>query len=205
MKKILSAILTLVLVLTACAAFAAEIKPLVSVNMEESLDDCMLRVGFKLDSVSEDRIFADIYDEMRYDAVEVTQLAVGDTISFMGEDFTVETIDVDYSTFVNGGYEEGGVTLCPDEGGTYIGLFYETPAYMIVGCAELILADEITYSHWQEAEDGSISDEMIVTVIPAAELKNVLTEEGGDAFYPDSMVVTVEGGKVTAVTVNYVP
>lgn len=203
MKKIFALVLALTLVFG--AAFAAEIRPLTSVNMEESLDDCQLRVGIKVADVTETNVVAEVYDEMRYDAVEVIEMQVGDTIEYMGEDITVESIDEDYSKFVNGGDVNGGVTLCPDEGGTFIALEYESPAYMLLGCAELTFADEVTYRHWHEAEDGSIADDMIEKVVPAAEVKAALSEDGWDAYYPDQLSVLIEGGKVTEVTVNYVP
>lgn len=206
MKKLFATILALVLVFAACCASAAQIAPLPGVNMEDDLNDCTLHIGFAIDAVSDTDIIADVYTEQRYDAVEVIGLAAGDTITYMGEDVVVETLEEDYSLNINGGSLEGdGITLCPDEGGTYIALEGESQAYLLLGCAQLTLADEVIYRHWQEDEEGTILDEMSCETVPAAELKNVLTEEGSGAFWPDSLTVVIEGGLVTELNVNYTP
>ena len=206
MKKLFAMILVLVFALTATAAFAAQIAPLPGTNMEDNLDNCTLRIGFKLDAVTEKEIMAEVYTEQRYDAVEVSQIAVGDVINYMGEDVTVETVEVDYSTLINGGSLEGdGITLCPDEGGTYIALEGESVGYLLLGFAQLTFADEVTYRHWQQDEEGGIMDEMSSETVPAAEIKNVLAAEGEEAFWPDSLTVVIENGFVTELNINYVP
>ena len=206
MKKALALILVLACVFAANAAFAAQIAPLPGTNMEEELNDCTLRIGFKLDAVSETEIIADVYDEQRYDAVEVTQIAVGDVVTYMGEDVTVETVEVDYSTLINGGsIDADGITLCPDEGGTYIALEGESPAYLLLGTAQLTFADEVVYHHWQQDEEGTVMDEMTSETVPAAQIKDLLTAEGDETYYPDSLTVVIEGGLVTELNINYVP
>lgn len=206
MKKMFAWALILALVLAAGAGYAAQIAPLEGTTMEGDLNDCTLRVGFKLENVTDKDITADVYTEQRYDAVEVLQIVEGDTVTYMGEDVLVETVEEDYSILINGGSLEGdGVTLCPDEGGTYIALDGETVAYLFLGCAQLTFADEVTYRHWQEDEDGGIMEEMSSVTVPAADVKGILAEEGEDPFWPDSLTVTIEGGLVTEVNVNYVP
>lgn len=206
MKKILAIAMTLMLLLASCA-FAAEIKPLESVDMAGDLNDCMLHVGFKLDALSEDALIADIYDEMRYDVVDVLEMKVGDTISYLGEDYTVESIEEDYCILINGGSEEGGITLLGDEGGTYIALDYETTAYLMVGQAEFPLADEVVFSYWQEDDDGGIMDDLATETVAKADLKSAMTArfDYADSFYASECVITVEGGVITEVTINYVP
>lgn len=206
MKKLTAIFLAMMLMLTVCTAYAADIKPLPGLDMEDSLDDCILHIGFDLKRVDETEIFADIYDEVRYDAVDAAQLAVGDVISYMGEDVVVETVEEDYSILINGGSLEGnGITLCPDEGGTYIALNGEVPAYHFLGCAQLIFADEVSFTHWKEEEGGSISDELDVKVVSAAEIKKLLENEGYEDFYPSEITVRTEGGKVVELNVNHTP
>lgn len=205
MKKAFALILVLACAFAANAAFAAQIAPLPGTNMDE-LNDCIVRIGFKLDAVSETGIAADVYDEQRYDAVEVTQIAVGDVVTYMGKDVTVETIEVDYSTEINGGtIDADGITLCPDEGGTFIALEGESPAYMLLGTAQLTFADEVVYRHWQQDEEGTVMDEMTSETVPAAQIKDLLAAEGEEAFWPDSLTVLIEDGIVTELNVNYVP
>lgn len=205
MKKAFALILVLACAFAANAAFAAQIAPLPGANMDE-LNDCIVHIGFKLDDVSETGIAADVYDEQRYDAVEVTQIAVGDVVTYMGEDVTVETVEVDYSTLINGGtIDADGITLCPDEGGTFIALEGESVAYMRLGSVELTFADEVVYHHWQQDEEGGIMEEMTSETFSAAQIKDVLAAEGDETYYPDSLTVLIEGGLVTELNINYVP
>lgn len=206
MKKMFAVMLALVLTFAAFTAFAAKIEPMPTVNMAESLDDCTLRVGFKLESVSDTAIIADIYDEQRYDTVDVHQLAVGDVIVYLGEEITVNTIEDDYSLEINGGvHEENGVTLLADEGGTYLAYNENTPVYFFLGCAELPLADQVIFSHWQWDSEGGLSEELSEVTVPAAELKALLAKEGEDPLRPESIIVCTEGGKIVEVEVDYVP
>lgn len=204
MKKTLVSVLVLMLAFAACTAFAAEIKPLPGVDMQYT-DDCTLNVGFDIADVTEEGMLVSVYDDMRYDAVEVSQLAVGDTISYLGEDVVVESIEVDYSVFINGGSENDGIVLCPDEGGTYIALDFESPVYMMIGQGEFAFADEVTYSHWKEDAEGGISDEMDVQQLAAADVKAALEAENNTDFWPDSLTIRLEKGVIVEVNVNYVP
>lgn len=204
MKKIFAFMLVLMLAFSACAAYAAEIMPLMDVDMQ-NIDNCTLSVSFDISDVSDKGIIATVYDDVRYDAIEVSQIAVGDTINYMGEDVTVESVDVDYSTFINGGSENDGIVLCPDEGGTYIALNYESQVYMPLGQAEFAFADEVTYSHWKQEAGGGISDEMDVRQLAAADVKAALEEEGSGTFWYDCMTVRLENGVIVEVAVNYVP
>ena len=206
MKKMFAVMLALVLTFAAFSAFAAKIEPLPNVNMAESLDDRTLYVGFKMENVSDTAIIADIYDEQRYDTVDVHELAVGDVIVYLGEEITVNTIEDDYALEINGGvHEENGITLLADEGGTYLAYNENTPVYMFLGCAELILADQVNFRHWQWESEGVLSEDYSEVTVPAAGLKALLAEEGEDELHPESIAVCVEGGKVTEVTIDYVP
>ena len=206
MKKALALILVLACVFAANAAFAAQIAPLPGTNMEEELNDCTLRIGFKLDAVSETEIIADVYDEQRYDAVEVTQIAVGDVITYMGEDVTVETVEVDYSTLINGGsIDADGITLCP-EGGAYLAIIEDNADYMALGSVDLPFADEMTFYHWGEDENGEIilAGATEVKASPA-ELLELLRAESCEEFLPAFTSVQTEDGKLFSISINYTP
>ena len=205
MKKMFAVVLALALAFAACTAFAAKIEPMPSVDMAESLDDCSMHIGCKLENVSDTAIFADIYDEQCYDVVDVQEMVVGDVIVYLGEEITVNTIEEDNSIEINGGVHEGGVTLLGDEGGTYLAYNENTPVYLFLGCAELPLADQIIFSHWQWDPEGGLSEELSEVTVPAAELKALLAEEGEDPLRPESIIVCTEGGKIVEVEVDYVP
>lgn len=204
MKKFTAFTLVLMLAFSACAAYAAEIMPLMDVDMQNT-DNCTLSVSFNIDDVTEEGMLVSVYDDVRYDAIEVSQLAVGDTINYLGENVTVESIEEDYSTFINGGSENDGIVLCPDEGGTYIALNYESPVYMLLGQSEFAFADEVTYRHWKQEAGGSISDEMDEQLLAAADVKAALEEEGSEIFWYNCMTIRLENGVIVEVSVNYTP
>ena len=62
-----------------------------------------------------------VYEQELFDAVEVSQLKAGDTLTAGGQ--TVKVTEVKErkagGVTINGGYEKGGVTLFPGDGGTY--------------------------------------------------------------------------------------
>lgn len=203
MKKSLMLLLALILAFTACTAFAATIAPSMSVDIS-AIDNCELHVAFKLADVTDTAIHADICDVLLYDAGEIDQLQIGDVISYRGKDVAVKSIAVDNCVEINGGIHEDGITLFPNEGGAYIAYSENTPVYVSVGSADLPLADQIAFRHWQQDDLGGIMDEYARSVVPAAQLKDLLANEG-DPLYPDSTVVTIENGKIIQVTIIYTP
>ncbi len=90
--------------------------------MASDMTDCMLYVGFAVEDVSGAEIFATIYDEVSYDLADVNHLSVGDTLETADGDIEVVSGETDEygCVLINGGAEEGGVTLlAADEDNCY--------------------------------------------------------------------------------------
>lgn len=205
MKKTFAALLALVMIACAFTAFAAEIAPMKVIDMND-LNECVINVAFTPDDVTESSIHVVVYEDAMYDEAEVSALAVGDTITYNNAPVVIKTIEEEDGVVkINGGDDEGGITLYDFEGGAYIAFEFETPAMIVDGEADFELADEVIYSHWAMDEDGAVLDEMTVHTAPAAELKALLKEEEADDFSPYNTVLTIEDNKVTEITVFFTP
>lgn len=201
MKKVLAILMAMVLI--SGVAFAATIQPIDSVDMAAELAGKYF-VDIKMENVTDAGMVVDIYEAQAYDAAEVEKLAVGDVVVLNGEEVTVESIEIEYSTLINGGDEEGGVTLCPEEDGkSYVALNFESPIFMLCGQAELPFADEVSYAHWTEDEEGNVmlAEEAGFQTIPAAQIKDQLAQ---DELY-GMPSITVEDGKIVELVIEYTP
>ena len=97
--------------------------------LPESLDlnartDVTVAASFGAEDISEKdgktQITLTVYDYDVYDMVDISQLAVGDTIVVDGKDMVVASReDKDGFVTINGGLEQGGVDLTSDDSGVY--------------------------------------------------------------------------------------
>lgn len=73
-------------------------------------------------SWTDGKLSLEVYSEDLYDAVLISRLKEGDTISYDGDTMAVKTIERkgEYVT-INGGIEQGGAELVACQGGTYRG------------------------------------------------------------------------------------
>lgn len=201
MKKVI--LIALALMLTV-SAFAAEIMPMEGLVLTGNIESGKFAVGFTAKDFSEDNcLYVKIYDTQVYSKDDIDALAVGDTIYYNEKNVTVESINTEDGVEINGGFEHGGITLRTEDG-NYIAINYEMPAYVQAGALEMAFADEVTFSTWKENENGSVSDEKNVVVVPAAEIKDKLCAYA-DEYTPDATVMEVADGKIAAITVNYTP
>ena len=207
MNKMIVIIMILALAFSTCA-FAAEIQPATDVNMEENFGDRILHVGFKPDALTEDKLVADIYEQQIYDIVDVNQLAVGDTITYLGEEVTVEAIaDTEVGKEINGGVEEGGITLLTeDDANGFIAYGMDNPVYLMLGCAEFTFADEVTVHHWIQNEDGSVDPEALTTdTIAGNEVKDFFAEDNAEIFVPAQVRIHVVDYVIDEIFIDYIP
>lgn len=168
--------------------------------------DCTVRIGFALSDVTAEGINATVYQDMIYDAVEVSTLAEGSVIDYMGQLVKVQTVAEgdDGCVLLNGGQDNGGVTLVPYEGGTYYAAEGEEIARY--GAFQMLLpfAPEVTYTHWFETADG-IAMEDTVQIVPAAEMQSVLAAEGRDVFLPNGVSAELTNGQIEVLHLEYSP
>ena len=130
MKKYIS-VLMLIVLLAACTQVAnrssqqhTTVAPLPSGLDVAHLADATVAARFDVNQIDWDRgtISMGIFVEDRYDAAEISQLAVGDTLAFEGCGIVVDSIRFEGDCVcINGGIEFGGADLVADDGGTYRG------------------------------------------------------------------------------------
>ena len=93
----------------------------------ESFDDCIMPVSFEKEGITEKDgkyfLECEVFEEEYFDMVEIHLLQPGDSIVISGDEvYEIETLERDASgdLVINGGIENGGVSLAPGEGGTYV-------------------------------------------------------------------------------------
>lgn len=208
MKRLFAMVLALSMLLGMSAALAATVYPITPLDIDEIEplpDEFEARVGFSLKDVTERGVYIQICDEMCYAAADIDALRAGDTILYLDEEIVVRAIEGENGKSINGGYDNGGVTLWLDEDGNYVPLEYESPVFVVIDGATVEFTDEVVFRRWHEDEDGAIADDMLEITVPAAEVKNALAETGYDDFGPAEMVALFKNEKLAELTLNYTP
>ena len=184
-------------------AQAQRVEPLSFTGMDtENLADGTYAVSFTPADVIDDggllELHFTVYDYARYDAVQISQLAAGDTLVVDGQDMTVETVeDTEAGIFVNGGLENGGVDLAPGDGGTYyISQMDDAKDYQTVGEATLPVSQDFVLT------DDSDPDHPGQTLL-SGDLFSL--EDDGVGFTANNTSLTVEGGYVVSAQRVYIP
>lgn len=181
---------------------AKHIEPLPESLNLNALSDATVSASFNSDDISEKdgrmELSLTVYDYDVYDMVDISQLAVGDTIVVDGKDMTVTSReDKDGFVTINGGIEQGGVDLTSDEDGVYyaVGLddakSYHELGKIIVPVAEgFVLTDNSNPDH---------PDETYV----AEDLSNLAEDAPG--FVAGNTLATIEHGELTVLARSFMP
>lgn len=184
------------------AAEAKIIKPMSTGNFDpKNPIDMNTAVSFTAANVHKDgdKITLDvtIYEEELFDAVEVTQLKAGDTITAGGKEVKVTKVE-ELKTggyAINGGYEQGGVTLFPGDGGTYYQVKEnDAKTYVKVGTATLPLSDKFELVDNAENANKKLTAQDMTTL-----------KEDSIGFNENNTTATVENGVITNITRAYMP
>ena len=184
------------------AAEAKIIKPMSTGNFDpKNPIDMNTAVSFTAANVHKDgdKITLDvtIYEEELFDAVEVTQLKAGDTITAGGKEVKVTKVE-ELKTggyAINGGYEQGGITLFPGDGGTYYQVKEnDAKTYVKVGTATLPLSDKFELVDNAENANKKLTAQDMTTL-----------KEDSIGFNENNTTVTVENGVITNITRAYMP
>lgn len=209
MKKYIS-ILTLILLVAACTQVASRssqqhttVAPLPSGLDVAHLTDATVAARFDVNQIDWDSrtISMGIFVEDRYDAVEISQLAVGDTLAFEGCGIVVDSIrfDGDYVR-INGGIEFGGADLVADDGGTYRGnMMDDHGTYSCIGNVELELADDAVLT---DCGDEPTSPSRVIN----KDIKEYLEQDSVNKdFFCLNTTVRIAGGKIVSITRRWIP
>lgn len=187
------------------AAQAKNIKPqpmaMANMDLKHPKEGFTAPVSFAAADVKKDgdkiTLTMKVYEQELFDAVEVSQLKVGDTLTAGGQ--TVKVTEVKErkagGVTINGGYEKGGVTLFPGDGGTYYQVKEnDAKTYVKVGTATLPLSDKFELVDNAENANKKLTAQDMTTL-----------KEDSIGFNENNTTVTVENGVITNITRAYMP
>ena len=188
---------------TTAPAQPKTVAPLPADVSMDVLDDCTFAAAFEASDVyvREGELVITLvpYYTPKYDAADVANLAVGDTLVVGGENVAVESIQrSDNFVSVNGGYEAEGYDLYAQEDGTYCW------TVMDVG-SEYVPLEEVTLSVDREFVFTDNSDPQSPGLQIAAADFLMAMQNRTDSFGPSATRVRTAGGKVVELTKNYIP
>ena len=181
---------------------AKRIEPLAESLDLSALTDATVAVSFGAEDISEKdgkmEISLTVYDYDVYDMVDISQLAVGDTIVVDGKDMVVTSrADKDGFVTINGGSEQGGVDLTSDEEGVYyaVGLddaksYHELGKITVPVAEGFVLTDNADPEHPDET-------------YAASDLAKLAASEPG--FTANNTLATIEHGELTVLARSYTP
>lgn len=182
-------------------ATTQNVKPAPSANIDLKDPEGINAVSFAAADVKKDgdkiTLTMKVYEQELFDAVEVSQLKAGDTITAGGEAVKITKIEEIKTggVAINGGYDNGGITLFPGDGGTYYQVKEnDAKTYQEVGTATLPLGDKF------ELIDNANNDNKKLTAQDMTALK-----DDGNSFNVNNTTATVENGVITNITRVYTP
>ena len=181
---------------------AKRIEPLPESLDLDALTDATVAASFGAEDISEKdgktEIALTVYDYDVYDMVDISQLAVGDTIVVDGKDMVVASReDKDGFVTINGGAEQGGVDLTSDDSGVYyaVGLD-DAKSYHELGKITVPVADGFVLT---DNADPEHPDETYA----ASDLAKLAGESVG--FTANNTLATIEHGELTVLVRSYTP
>ena len=162
--------------------------------------DQQFLAGFRGSDIREDGgklvIGLTVYTYDLYDAVDISLLAVGDTLVVKGEDIPVTSVaEENGGITVNGGLEKGGIDLISAGGGAYrLQLEDDARGLYEVGTVTLPVGQDCVLTDDADPEDPG-------RTLYAGDLLGL----GDEVFSPQATTVETVGGTVTAIHRDYMP
>ena len=180
LKKVLVVLLSLLVLSAALFGCGAKdepptepsdtrILPIPSSFDPANLEDCSFPVSFTNDDIelNDEGSFVlhmTMWEQELFDAASITGLKEGDVIVVRGDDVSVAAVEqADGVVHINGGLENGGITMAPSESG---GTFYESGSElteydaMYTSVAQMALpvnGDEFVYRDSSDLEKGEVT------------------------------------------------
>lgn len=180
------------------------IAPLPSGLDVDNLENCTVPAKF----TSEDfrwmggNLRMTIYSKDLYDAVDISQMQVGDTLIYTGKPMIIETIEeVNGALAINGDIDNGGCCLVGYEGGTYVARNWDDHAtYTETGVAELALADDFVI-----IDCGDFPTDPLDTIRTGQKLYLETLKNSHREFFPLNTLITIENGMITEINRRWIP
>ena len=206
MTRIL-AILAICAIFGSCVTKKAEhkfIAPLPAGINVENLQDCTVPASFNLEDIdwTEGKLSITVYNKDLYDAVEVSQLQVGDTLFYDDYPIVINKIEENECGIeINDGQiDEEGCCLAPYEGGTYVAIHWDTHAtYTELGKAEVALADDFVI-----IDCGEFFTDPSDTIRTDQKRYIENLKDGKTSFFRLNTLVTIENGKITEINRRWI-
>ena len=180
LKKVLVVLLSLLVLSAALFGCGAKdepptepsdtrILPIPSSFDPTNLEDCSFPVSFTNDDIelNDEGSFVlhmTVWEQELFDAVSITGLKEGEVIVVRGDDVSVAAVEqADGVVHINGGLENGGITMAPSESG---GTFYESGSelteydVLYTSVAQMALpvnGDEFVYRDSSDLEKGEVT------------------------------------------------
>ncbi len=205
MKNLLI-VLVAAMLLWSCSGDADHkaVKPLPVGYSTEKLADCTVPAMFTSDDLdsSTATLTMTVFSEDLYDAVAIQKMRKGDTLVFQGRSIVVDSIENDHGLLtINGGIEQDGACLQPDEGGTYRGLLLDDHSvYTQLGKVTLPVAAGLVVVDCGEEPDTP-SD----TISTDAQRYLAQAEGWRRDFSELNTTVLIENGTITRITRRWIP
>ena len=202
MKKTICMLLTLALLL--CGLAMAEGKTILPMAQEIDLAapaDGTYAAAFEPADLADGALKFTIWTEDCYDIVDISTLAVGDTIHAGGMDIVVESLEQADDLLINGGIDRGGYNLraYEEDNCWKMALEDDYATWSCCGETTLPLAEDATFT------DGWNIDQAPVTVAGAGAVAEAINGTEMDSFICFNTTVRVEGGKIVEIVRAYMP
>ena len=207
MKAFKSALAIAAMVLLCGCAQKVEhksIAPLPAGIEVDNLQDCTVAASFTSDDFRwmGGNLRMTVYNQVLYDAVEISQMQVGDTLVYESKPLVINKMEnVDGGININGGLEEGGCWLVGYEGGTYIARTWDDHAiYSKLGDAEVALSEDFII-----VDCGIEPTDPVDTIRTEQKLYLENLQDYRREFNQLNTRVTIENGLVTEINRRWIP
>ena len=202
MKKIVCALIACAMLLC-CLALAEgnAIKPMIPEIDLTAPADGIYGVEFAPADLADGALKFTIYTEDCYDIVDISNLAVGDTITVSGVDYEVTSVERADDLLINGGLDADDFNLraYEEDNCWKIALEDDYATWTLCGETTLPLADDVTFT------DGWDIEKDPVTVSGAEAVAEAINGTDMDSFMYYNTTVRVEDGKIVEIIRAYMP
>ncbi len=179
------------------------VEPIQSMYDVNDLSNSEFAASFNADDVktqeNQTSIHLTAYDYEQFNASEIENLKVGDTLVIDQKEMKVESVEPQSDSWIqiNGGLEQDGCDLYKGEDGLYYEMQLESKSYQPMTELDLPLTKNFVF---MDSPDPDKQGQKYNT----EEFLDLLKDDVY-GFYPNNSTVTVENGEITQITRNFIP
>lgn len=179
------------------------VEPIQSMYDVNDLSNSEFAASFAADDVktqeNQTSIHLTAYDYEQFNASEIENLKVGDTLVIDQKEMKVESVEPQSDSWIqiNGGLEQDGCDLYKGEDGLYYEMQLESKSYQPMTELDLLLTKNFVF---MDSSDPDKQGQKYNT----EEFLDLLKDDVY-GFYPNNSTVTVENGEITQITRNFIP